>query len=293
MANIFLKPIMTEKWHGLHKVGRTRFQDTQDVIQVLFDSKSGALATGLDNDTEARLSSSLGVSLANNSANEFWHDFKIKLKDQTMIFNTDNPIEELQVYVMKASKFIANSQKELDAGKWPSAKYVIYDEQTELEKQASEVQTKAKAIDIFNNLSPEKKLDMLKLYGKATENSSNDFVYTKLYEIVENDPIDFIAQANKSPEEIKIKALIFDLEKIGILRRKGTAYLYNDQQVGFDYDDTVSYLLNPGNQELLVKLKDSLEMRQPSYSPKVEAKEEIIEEVKETKATTKKKTKKD
>lgn len=293
MANIFLKPIMTEKWHGLHKVGRTRFQDTQDVIQVLFDSKSGALATGLDNDTEARLSSSLGVSLANNSANEFWHDFKIKLKDQTMIFNTDNPIEELQVYVMKASKFIANSQKELDAGKWPNAKYVIYDEQTELEKQASEVQTKAKAIDIFNNLSPEKKLDMLKLYGKAVENSSNDFVYTKLYEIVENDPIDFIAQANKSPEEIKIKALIFDLEKIGILRRKGTAYLYNDQQVGFDYDDTVSYLLNPGNQELLVKLKDSLEMRQPSYSPKVEVKEEIIEEVKETKTTAKKKTKKD
>ena len=297
MANIFLKPIMTEKWHGLHKVGRTRFQDTQDVIQVLYDRKQGALATGLDNDTETRLASALGVSLANNSTNEFWHDFKIKLHDQTMIFNTINPMEELQVYVLKASRFIANSQKELDAGKWPNARYVIYDEQTELEKQASEVQTKAKAIDIFNNLSPEKKLDMLKLYGKALENSSSDFVYTKLYEIVEDNPIDFIAQANKSPEEIKIKALIFDLEKIGILRRKGTAYLYNDQQVGFDYDDTVRYLLNPGNQELLVKLKYSLEIRQPSYSPKVETKEEVteevIDEVKKTKATTKKKAKKD
>ena len=292
MANIFLKPIMTEKWHGLHKVGRTRFQDTQDVIQVLYDRKQGALATGLDNDTETRLSSALGVSLANNSANEFWHDFKIKLHDQTMIFNTSNPIEELQVYVLKASKFIANSQKELDAGQWPNARYVIYDEQTEMEKQAAEVQTKAKAIDIFNNLSPEKKLDMLKLYGKAIENSSSDFVYTKLYEIVENDPIDFIMQANKSPEEIKVKALIFDLEKIGILRRKGTAYLYNDQQVGFDYSDTVSYLLNPSNQELLVKLKDSLEMRKPGYSPKAEVKEEIIEKVKETKTTAKKKTKK-
>ena len=223
MANIFLKPIMTEKWHGLHKVGRTKFQDTQDVIQVLFDRKQGALATGLDNDTEARLSSSLGVSLANNSTNEFWHDFKIKLKDQTMIFDTSKPMEELQVFVLKASKFIANSQKELEQGLWPSAKYVIYDEQTEIEKQAAEVQTKAKAIDIFNNLSPEKKLDILKLYGKAVENSSNDFVYTKLYEIVEDNPIDFITQATKSPEEIKVKALIFDLEKLGILRRKGTA----------------------------------------------------------------------
>ena len=52
MANIFLKPIMTEKWHGLHKVGRTKFQDTQDVIQVLYDRKQGALATGLDSDTD-------------------------------------------------------------------------------------------------------------------------------------------------------------------------------------------------------------------------------------------------
>tara|TARA_R100000152_G_C6774209_1_gene201880 strand:- start:759 stop:1640 length:882 start_codon:yes stop_codon:yes gene_type:complete len=293
MANIFLKPIMTEKWHGLHKVGRTKFQDTQDVIQVLFDRKKGALATGLDDDTEARLSSSLGVNLANNSTNEFWHDFKIKLKDQTMIFDTSKPMEELQVFVLKASKFIANSQKELEQGLWPSAKYVIYDEQTEIEKQAAEVQTKAKAIDIFNNLSPEKKLDILKLYGKAVENSSNDFVYTKLYEIVEDNPIDFITQATKSPEEIKVKALIFDLEKLGILRRKGTAYLYNDQQVGFDYDDTVSYLLSPGNQELLVKLKDTLEMRKPGYSPKKEVIEEITEEVKETKTTAKKKTKKD
>ena len=292
MANIFLKPIMTEKWHGLHKVGRTKFQDTQDVIQVLYDRKQGALATGLDSDTETRLSSSLGVSLANNSANEFWHDFKIKLHDQTMIFNTINPIEELQVYVLKASRFIANSQKELDAGQWPNAKYVIYDEKTELEKQAAEVEIKAKAIDTFNKLSSEKKLDMLKLYGKAVENSSNDFVYTKLYEIVENDPADFMRQANKSPEEIKVKSLIFDLEKLGILRRKGTAYLYNDQQVGFDYEDTVSYLLNPGNQELLVKLKDSLEMKQPGYSPKPEVIEEVIEEVKETKTTAKKKTKK-
>ena len=241
MANIFLKPIITEKWHGLHKVGRTKFQDTQDVIQVLYDRKKGALATGLDNDAETRLSSSLGVSLANNSANEFWHEFKIKLMDQTMIFDTSKPMEELQVYVLKASKFIANSQKELDAGKWPNAKYVIYDEKTELEKQAAEVEIKAKAIDTFNKLSSEKKLDMLKLYGKAAENSSNDFVYTKLYEIVENNPADFMRQATRSPEEIKVKALIFDLEKIGILRRKGTAYLYNDQQVGFDYEDTVKY----------------------------------------------------
>ena len=65
----------------------------------------------------------------------------------------------------------------------------------------------------------------------------------------------------KPHEEIKVKALIFDLEAKGILRTKGTAYLYNDQQVGFDYADTVSYLMSPKNQELLVKLTDDLKAR--------------------------------
>ena len=99
--------------------------------------------------------------------------------------------QELQVKVLKASKFVANSEKELDEGKWPRAKYVIYDEAIELEKQANEVHEYAKAVDTFNGLSEEKKLDMLKLYGKNTENASRDFVYTRLFELVEEDPKEF------------------------------------------------------------------------------------------------------
>ena len=51
-------------------------------------------------------------------------------------------------------------------------------------------------------------------------------------------------------------------------------------------------LLNPVNQELLIKLKDSLEMRDPNYSTKklVEVVEEVVEEKTET-ATPKAKTK--
>ena len=69
----------------------------------------------------------MGVNLVATSANEYWHDFKIKLLDQTMIFDTSVPLQELQIHVLKASKFVANSQKELDKGLWPSAKYVIYE----------------------------------------------------------------------------------------------------------------------------------------------------------------------
>ena len=256
---VFVKPIVKQKWHGLDAVGRSKFKDTQDTLQVLYDPKLGKNATGLTEEDVTRLSTAIGSEL--NPSSEFWNTFRIKLKDETMIFDPRIPLQELQVKVLKASKFVANSEKELDEGKWPRAKYVIYDEAIELEKQANEVHEYAKAVDTFNGLSEEKKLDMLKLYGKNTENASRDFVYTRLFELVEEGPKEFLRLSSLKTEEIKVRALIFDLERMGIFRRKSTAYLYNDQQVGFDYDDTVANLLDPSKQELLVKLKTDVETR--------------------------------
>jgi hypothetical protein len=284
---VYVKPIVRERWHGLHNIGRSKFEGTADVIQVLYDSKTGKLATGLDSDDESRLGSSLGQNLATTS--DFWETFKVKLEDKTMIFDMAIPLHELQLKVLKASKFCANSQKEMDQGLWPSAKYVIYDESLEVEKQAAAVQVKAQAIAIFSELSPQRKIDILKIFGRSVENNSDNFVYAKLYEIVEGETQEFIRVASMKPAEIKVRSMVFDLEKTGILRRKGTAYLYNDQQIGFDYDNTVEHLLDPKQQELLIKLKTDLEVRMPgSIARKVkevlEVEEEVVEEVKTKKS---------
>ena len=293
---VYVKPIIRKKWHGLNDLNRSKFQDTSDVLMALYDSRVGKLATGLDSDDESRLGSALGADLASTS--EYWSEFRVKLKDQTMIYDLSIPLQEVQIKLLKASRFVANSQKEFDQGKWPAAKYIIFDEIQELEKKANEVELKTRAIEVFNNLSSEKKVDLLKIYGRYTSDSSRDFVYTKLYEIVEENPGDFLQVASTTPEHIKIKALVFDLERTGVFRRKGTAYLYNDQQVGFDYDNTVENLLDPLKQELLVKLKSDLEARTPSYNTVTleEVKEEITdktdgeplvkEEVKESKPKT-------
>tara|TARA_R110000787_G_scaffold284516_1_gene398311 strand:+ start:4629 stop:5525 length:897 start_codon:yes stop_codon:yes gene_type:complete len=293
---VYVKPIVRERWHGLHNIGRSKFEGTADVIQVLHDSKTGKLATGLDTDDEARLASSLGQDLTNIPNNEFWHTFKVKLEDKTMIFDMNVPMHELQLKVLKASKFCANSQKELDRGDWPYAKYVIYDETVEVEKQAAAVQVKAQAVAVFSDLSPQRKIDILKIFGRSVDNNSDNFVYAKLYEIVENDTKEFIRVASMKPAEIKVRSMVFDLEKTGILRRKGTAYLYNDQQVGFDYDNTVEHLLDPKQQELLIKLKTDLEVRVPgSIARKVKEVleiEEVVEDKKEVESVKKTASKK-
>lgn len=258
---VYVKPIIKERWHGLHKQGRAKFQGTSDVIQPIFDSSIGRLATGLSEEEAKRLGNTLGTDLAPNSRNEYWNNFKIKLEDKTTIFDERIPIQELQVKVLKASKYIANSQKEYDLGEWPNAKYVIYDEKSEVEKEARTAEVKAKAIIMFSKLTHSKRVDLLKIFGRAADSATEEFSYARLYELVEEDSKRFIEVAGTKPEEIKVKALIFDLEKTGILRTKGAAYLYNDQQIGFDYDNTVEYLLHPKNQELFIKLSDDLKAR--------------------------------
>ena len=66
-TRVVVKPIVKERWHGLHKLGRAKFQDTTETIQALFDTKIGGLATGLSKEDEARLGAAVGADLVNLS----------------------------------------------------------------------------------------------------------------------------------------------------------------------------------------------------------------------------------
>ena len=258
---VYVKPILKERWHNLHLQGRSKFADTHDTIQPVYSRKLGHLATGLDKDDEKRLGAVLGTDLAPTTQSEYWTHFKVKMQDKTMVFDLSNALDEVRISVLRACKYVANTKKELDDGYWPEAKYLIFDEQQEVESQAKKVETKAKAVIEFNKLSPGKRMDILKIFGKVGDNNSADFTYTKLYEILEDDPTAFLKTVSMKKDEIAIRSLLFDLERTGIFRRRQAAYLYNDSQVGFDYEDTVQNLLNPKNQELLIKLKSDLESR--------------------------------
>lgn len=258
---VYVKPILKERWHNLHLQGRTKFADTYDTIQPVYSRKLGHLATGLDEDDAKRLGKVLGVNLTPASSNEYWAHFKVKMHDKTMVFDIKNALDEVRISVLRACKYVANSKKELDEGEWPEAKYLIFDEQQEIESEAKKVEIIAKAVIEFNKLSPGKRMDILKIFGKVGDNNTPDFTYTKLYEILEEDPKAFLKTVSMKKDEIAIRSLLFDLERTGIFRRRQAAFLYNDSQIGFDYEDTVQNLLNPKNQELLIKLKSDLESR--------------------------------
>ena len=63
---IYVKPIIKERWHGLHKMGRAKFQGTHDVFQAIYSQQVGGFNTGLTSEDEERLGKRLGHDLKNH-----------------------------------------------------------------------------------------------------------------------------------------------------------------------------------------------------------------------------------
>ncbi len=84
----------------------------------------------------------LGVNLDTTFKTDKPHDFycsaqgRVKLENNTMIFNTDNVIDAIKVGIMKGSPFVANSLKEYEEGLYPEATHYIFSEEEEIAVKA-------------------------------------------------------------------------------------------------------------------------------------------------------------
>jgi len=124
-----VKPIDTDKWHG--KKGKESFAQPM-TIEVLYNKESGKYATGLTPEDAEKYGKELGLDLTDRfdamKPHAYWstQPARIKLPNHTVIFNTEKSLDYIKLCNLKASKFVANSIKELAEGLWPEATHVIF-----------------------------------------------------------------------------------------------------------------------------------------------------------------------
>lgn len=261
---VIITPITKEnEWHSLHEINLSRMPNTFETIRAFFNAEKGHYDTGLSEEQYTRLATQLKTDLTPNYDNEFWAtELKIKLGNDGVVLDPNNPLDEVKIAVAKANKFIANSIKELKSGLWPDAKFVIKNEKEEAEVEEAVINTKIEAAKIFDKLTPAKRKQILKLYGKSANNSTESFVTAKLYEEMERNAKDFIKKSSMDSKELDVRSTLFDLENLGIIVNKGGQLTYNDDILGYDREDAVLNLLKPKSQELLLSLKEKIEAKQ-------------------------------
>jgi hypothetical protein len=259
-----VRPIAKTKWHG--KKDKEAFSRPKD-IEVLYDNATGRYATGLTPEEAEKYSKLLGVQLDDTfNANEphpYWSTkaAMIRLPNQTVYFNTDKPSDFVKVKNLKASKFVANSMKELEEGKWTDATHVIFDEVEEINNQATKIALKEQAIQIKLKMSDEDKANMVQILSEkktSVKGRSTDFINVELSSIIDEKPSEFLKYARMGREEVYVRATLLECIHKNILTKEGGSIYYMGDMIAFDYEEAVRWFKDPQNQKMKISIFEKL-----------------------------------
>jgi hypothetical protein len=255
-VKVEVRPIEAKRWHN--KTGQESFTRPKK-IQALVDATTMKYATGLTDAevkellTKKNVSYDLTSNYNSDTPHPFWDSNMavVKLENNTMFFNVDNPLDFIKVRIMKASKFVANSMAEYDLGMWPEATHVIFDEAEQASVLASKVEQKNTAIIEASKLSLDRKVQLiLVLGGKNMKNQSADFVAVELDKIIQKDAGEFLRFLNMDKKQTAAHALVLEALQKSVLRREGQRIFHMDSPLGIDEIEVAEYLSKEENQDI-------------------------------------------
>lgn len=254
-----IRPIIKDTWHG--KVGKESFT-CEKVIQAAVDIeayeyKVKITQKEIDELKDGGLRYDLSLDFDAEVPHPFWDTTpaSVKLTNKTEFKTIKKPLDLIHYRIILASKHVANSQKELDEGKWPFASHILYDKEAEVAAKASKLAIKKKARKLADAASLTEKIQVLMLLEETNHrNSSADAIDVAMDEIVETKAVDIINILSGDKEYNSARHLILECLQRQILRKSGTNIIYFDTTIGTDIQQAANFLKENDNQQLRLKL---------------------------------------
>lgn len=256
-----VRPISVKPWHG--KEGKESFTQPK-TIEVLFDATTGKYATGLTDEEAVKYGDILGVDLSNRFGSEphpYWSTqaARIKLPNHTIILDDEKPIDFVKIKNLKASMYVANSMKALEAGDFPYATHVIYDESEEVQVNATKIQRRNKCIKVLSGLSSDQKIQLVQILGeKSVKGRSADFIDVEMDKIINDKPNEFLRYAEMDKQEVYTRATILEAIQKNVIIKEGNALHYMGDRIANDYEDSIQWFLDPQNSKHKVAILEKI-----------------------------------
>ena len=259
------KPIQHDSWHG--KKGKESFARPK-TIQAFVDPETYSYSTGLTEEEEKKYGEILKVDLSKQFVLDKPHPFwdskmaEIKLENRTQFWNDANALDYVFIRVMKASKYVANSIKEYEDGKWPEATHVIFDESEEVDVQAAEVESRNAAVIKCHELSKNKKIELIMVlsaggdYHKAKnlKNKSDNHIQVEMDKLIQSRPKEVLRYLKLDKDDLATTALALEALQKNILNKVGHKIMYHDSLIAEDLNDLVDYLNKAENNEFKMRV---------------------------------------
>lgn len=266
VESVSLKPIVRTSWLPKGHDGEFKFTGCETWLVPFKNGQTGQRNTGLTEEDERRLEIKLRLTVGtlNRYNEDYWGKYKVMIPKEGKILMLDNPKDELDYLTLKANPLIANSLMEVADS--PGATHYLSSVAKEAEVDNIKEKSERSAIKKFGQYSSKEMLDVLKIYtqleGKAaaklTTSTPVDLIETTLYNKLKADPEEFLRISNDP--SFKTRVLIDDLVSARVLIKTGSKYIVNGgDTVGATLQDTIDFLENPSNQDVLISLKGKLE----------------------------------
>jgi len=253
--------------------GEYRYTGTSEFLAPQFKRGTKELLTGLtpqqERDLEKRLnlpgqSEKTPQGTLSRYNSDFWATFKMEMPKGGRTLNvSDDPWDELTWRVLRAHQEVANDEEDRRINGF--ARYVMTSEEEEAEVINKGARVKRRAYVKFGNMSSSEMKDFLRVWNhtrrsgiKVTEDTKISLVEAAITTVVEDSPQEFL----DTLEDDTYKSRIF-LRKCmdaNLIKQIGNKYgLQGGDVLGYTLDQTVEYLMNKDNQEVILSLKARLE----------------------------------
>lgn len=193
----------------------------------------------------------------NKKLGNFWSELEIRLDTKKgNEVDLSDPINFVKYKVMLASSKFCNSP--LEKLKWPSAEWMIIDEEETAKVEAVQIDAELEASELFYSLSEEDRKGLVKLFGKTkVEKATPALIKTTLFKEMKKDPKKFMKMA--TDKSLKTRILLEELLTNKIITKHGNYYKNGDDPIGNSTDEAVSYLEDARNGSVRIALENKLE----------------------------------
>lgn len=204
-----------------------------------------------------------------------------RLQDGSTVFDLSTLDGLMGYYVMLASKFVANSEKEWRSHKWPDAKWYIalHNESEEIKYNKTQRKAKAFATLLSNDMTEEARRKFCDLLGlkSSTTSLSNQQIYNLLYDYIDSStytPGSNIEKFNDLYNKFSTKSGRNEFNMEHLLKRATDTRTIIEKQgsytwvrpdgvleIGSTKKDALNFLLNPKKSALVEELLDELKVK--------------------------------
>lgn len=222
----------------------SRYPNCVDLLGVYY-TRTGRLHTGLIPEDEKRLGEMLGLDLRPFS--EFWHTFRIPIKNETIVLRPDeDPMDELKYLFLKNHKHVASSITDMTK---PHARYYISIAEQEAEVSNTYNRIKRKAYKEFDKMSPEDIKKALRVLGFKADNVSDAVAEDRLTALIESNPQRFFDKWVNN-ETKHVEYLLKEAVAKSVVKKTKNIHSYGSVTLGNTMEDAIVYLNNPENTDI-------------------------------------------